>query len=79
MREVIPFCQAYDKKPPKFLQHAIDNKLVRPECAPGPNSVPLNEKEQAKIKSLSDTYYQEHWSKIIFQFLRYASPNIVGS
>ena len=76
MREIIPFCQMYDLNPPDFIQQAIKEGAVRPSCGTGPDSLPLEPEEEAKLKEMSDAYYRENWSKIILKFLRFANPHV---
>ena len=49
---------------------------MRPSCGTGPDSLPLEPEEEAKLKAMSDAYYRENWSKIILKFLRFANPHV---
>ena len=49
MREVIPFCQIYDKSPPDFKRLAVERKLLRPVCYQGKDSQPINKEEEKKL------------------------------
>lgn len=80
MRAVAPFCKQYDRDPPDFLPLAIEQGLVRPNCAEGhPNKIPMNLVEKAKVEEVALEHYRANWSKLILKYLLFQNPNIANA
>ena len=52
---------------------------MRVSCQPGPDALALNKKEEAMIEEIKKKYYQDNWSTVIMNFLRFANPNIANA
>ena len=79
MREVIPYCIENDPEKPNFIIECINHGLVRPYCAPGPDSEPLNPEEIKAVKAKTNAYYKENWHRALLSTCLYQSPEVANS